>query len=146
MFLVAVPVARMSGWCCGTPPARKSSTLSLRPTTAELRCKFSVVPSVCPIIRKQYTKNVVYWIIRLMLSLLRWPKVILLCGGHFISKFCVFYSPGLRDSLLDLGQVLVRGRQNLETKGGGRMWPCSHGPCPEQDWSPARSTSRQVNL
>ena len=90
MFLVAVPVARMSGWCCGTPPARKSSTLSLRPTTAELRCKFSVVPSVCPIIRKQYTKNVVYWIIRLMLSLLRWPKVILLCGGHFISKCCVF--------------------------------------------------------
>ena len=55
-----------------------------------------------------------------------------------------FPDSGLRHRFFDLGQVLLRGRQELEAKGWGRMRPRSHGPRTEQNWSPARSPSRQV--
>jgi hypothetical protein len=36
----------------------------------------------------------------------------------------------MRDRFFHVGQVVVRGRQELETEGGGRVRTCTHGSRP----------------
>ena len=80
--------------------------------------------SLVPLYLNSTQNTSVNWIIRLLLSLLCWPKVILLSGGHCITKLWIWFFFPLQQSLLnkkiDPGFVLFRHLVHSSVQGSAK--------------------------